>query len=128
MDSKSRRPLNQIPRGEPRLLEGARLFNAGAFFESHEAWESLWHEVEGQERLLLQGLIQLAAAYHHLTHRNAAGARYLYTKGRARLVPWLPAHAGLELREWLTQVDSDFQRAGQGQPIVQAPSLKVTSE
>lgn len=49
---------------------GVDLYNHGYFWEAHEAWESLWHlcpRASG-ERLLLQGLIQLAAA--HLKRRQ----------------------------------------------------------
>ena len=99
-----------IPPGEPRLLEGVRLFNAAAYFESHEVWESLWHELEGEERGLLQGLIQIAAAYHHLMRGNLAGATYLYGRARVRLKRWLPRRAGLELSAFMTQVDAQFAR------------------
>ncbi len=106
----ARRRFGCVPPGEPRLLEGARLFNAGAFFESHEAWESLWHEVEGEERELLQGLIQLAAAYHHAHQGNDTGARYLYRRGRARVARWEPAHAGMAITAFLALVDQDFAK------------------
>ncbi len=46
------------------LRRGAELFEAGKFFEAHEAWEELWLTLEGTDKLFVQGLIQLAAAYH----------------------------------------------------------------
>jgi predicted metal-dependent hydrolase len=49
----------------PDLFERGRLlFNAGRFFEAHEAWEGAWRAESGTVRLLLQGLIQVAAGYH----------------------------------------------------------------
>lgn len=45
-----------------RFGEGLRAFNAGRFHESHEIWEVLWLEAEGEEKELLQCLVQLAAA------------------------------------------------------------------
>ena len=117
---------DSIPRGEPRLLQGARRFNRGHYFEAHEAWESLWHDVEGRELPLLQGLIQLAAAYHHLTQKNLPGATYLYARGRARLIPWLPMHAGMRLAEWLARVDEDFTRLTEGRARQRSrPTLKI---
>lgn len=47
-----------------RLHRGAALFEAGRFFEAHEVWEEAWLEESGGERLVLQGLIQLAAALY----------------------------------------------------------------
>ena len=48
-------------------------FNAGRFFESHEDWETIWHEAEGAHRLWLQGLIQVAAGFHHVLHGTSSG-------------------------------------------------------
>ena len=60
---------------DQRLLDRAvTLFNAGAFFEAHEDWETLWNDAQGEERLWLQGLIQWAAAFvHHDRGYHASG-------------------------------------------------------
>jgi uncharacterized protein len=60
----------------PEYAPGARLFNAGHWWEAHEAWEAPWMQAAGQERAFLQALILLAAALHKrwahgsLAHRN----------------------------------------------------------
>ena len=123
-----RRRFGHVPPTEPRLIEGVRLFNAGKFFESHEVWESLWHEVGGKERELLQGLIQLAAAYHHLSRRNYTGAHYLYAKGRAHLAPWVPEHAGIAIGDLLAQMAEDFAQVAQGKPPACTPQLAFESQ
>lgn len=46
------------------LSRGRRLFDAGRFFEAHEAWEDAWRVETGDVRLFLQGLIQIAAGFH----------------------------------------------------------------
>ena len=46
------------------FLRGCDFFNRGWWWEAHEAWEDLWHVVEGHHPRqwdLLKGLIQLAA-------------------------------------------------------------------
>ena len=48
---------------DPRLEKGRALFNAGRFFEAHDAWEELWREAVGPRRTFLQGLIQIAAGF-----------------------------------------------------------------
>jgi predicted metal-dependent hydrolase len=42
------------------------LFNAGKFWESHEAWEKIWQRHPEPWRYFVQGLIQAAAAHHQL--------------------------------------------------------------
>lgn len=68
------------------IAEGVALFNAQKFWEAHEAWERLWLEADGDEKLFLQGLIQLAAAYHHVQRGTARpGGLRLFAKARAKL-------------------------------------------
>ncbi len=59
----------------PEFQWAVTLFNAGYYWESHEAWESLWHQA-GRTGLLadyLKGLIKLAAAGVKLREHNLAG-------------------------------------------------------
>ena len=66
---------------------GAFLFDAGAFFEAHEAWEERWRiETDPACRLCLQGLIQVAAAFHKLIVLGAEEpASRLLARGLAKL-------------------------------------------
>ena len=63
----------------------ATLWNEGLFFEVHEVLEAVWKTAAGTERQALQGVIQVAVAYHHLAHGNRRGARSLLAEGRSRL-------------------------------------------
>ena len=118
-----RRHFVNIPCGEPRLEKGAALFNRHAYFEAHEVWESLWHDVDGEERQLLQGLIQLAAALYHLTRGNRPGAEELYLKGRARVACWAPQYVGLLLGDFLEAVDAHFNAIARGEVPSSSPML-----
>jgi len=59
------------------------LFDAGRYFEAHEAWEAGWLGCERGTSAsnLLQGLIQCAAACLKLQHGQGRGARSLAAKG-----------------------------------------------
>jgi hypothetical protein len=61
------------------------LWNERLFFEVHEVLEAVWKTASGGTRQVLQGVIQIAVAYHHLAHRNVRGARTLLVEGRARI-------------------------------------------
>ena len=59
--------------------DGVRLFNEREFWHAHEAWEELWLEEDDDDRVLFyQGLIQLAAAYHHMKRGTFPGAVRLF--------------------------------------------------
>ena len=51
-------------RDSPSYREGVALFNAGYYWEAHEAWEGLWHAHgrRGPTADVIKGLIKLAAA------------------------------------------------------------------
>lgn len=74
----------------PEMLGGARLFNAGEYWEAHEVWEGPWNaaRVNGdlREASYVQGLILLAAALHKRWHYdNRAGGQRNYDKAVRRL-------------------------------------------
>ena len=71
----------------PLVGEGARLFDEGRFFEAHEAWEEHWLvERDETRRRFLQGLIQVAAAFHKLVVSQAPlPAASLFAKALAKL-------------------------------------------
>lgn len=70
------------------VLTGARLFNDGAYFEAHEAWEDHWGHGSIEERELTLGLIKAAVALHHLEQQNEAGFHWQAKEA----IPRLRAH------------------------------------
>jgi predicted metal-dependent hydrolase len=69
------------------FARGARLFDAGEFFEAHEAWEQHWKVATGDtERRFFRGLIQVAAAFHKAVEmRSPERAQRLLGRGLAKL-------------------------------------------
>jgi predicted metal-dependent hydrolase len=64
---------------------GIIFFNAGRYFEAHEAWEDLWRESRGPLRFYYQGLVQAAVGLHHLGRGNLNGATAQLQKSLAKL-------------------------------------------
>jgi predicted metal-dependent hydrolase len=56
---------------------GVELFDAGFYWEAHEAWEALWHAAgrRGPTADVLRGLIKLAAAGIKVRERREPGVR-----------------------------------------------------
>ena len=67
--------MNQPP-NLVHLIEGLNLFNRGRFFEAHEALEDVWRPVPRDRpvRRHLQGMVQLAVAFHHQSSGHNEGA------------------------------------------------------
>jgi predicted metal-dependent hydrolase len=76
---------------------GILLFNREAFFDAHEVWEDVWREADGLEKKFLQGLIQVAVAFHHYSNGNIAGARSLLERGCKNLAECPEEFAGISV-------------------------------
>lgn len=72
----------------PQAAEGLRLFNAGKYFEAHEALEIAWLEEKGKVRELYRGILQIAVVYLHVTRRNYNGVMKVYGRSRRWLNYW----------------------------------------
>lgn len=80
------------------LQKGLELFNAGRYWEAHEAWEAAWLVEDGDVRRMLQGLIQVAAGYFKaLVQRRPRAAAKLLASGLAKLEPIPDSLAALRL-------------------------------
>jgi hypothetical protein len=56
-------------------LRGIGLFNDERFFDAHEALEDVWRAAPPENKKFLQGLIQVAVAFHHYSTGNRVGMR-----------------------------------------------------
>jgi hypothetical protein len=65
-----------------------RQFNGEQFFECHESFEEIWQEEQGPVRDLYKGLIQIAAAFVHISRANFFGADRLSRTGLGYLAPY----------------------------------------
>jgi hypothetical protein len=90
----------------PEAVHGIQLFNAGAYFEAHEALETAWRAEPGYIRNLYQGILQVGVGYYHLLHGNYTGACKMLQRAR----PWLssfPAYCcGINLEQFRQDADA----------------------
>jgi hypothetical protein len=99
-----REPNGHLVRAPKKFQRGIALFNAHKFFEAHEVWEELWLRETGGEKIFLQGLIQLAAAFHHYSCGNWRGAKSLLAAGIVKLGRYPRNYHGLALTKFLAGV------------------------
>jgi hypothetical protein len=85
--------------------EGRRLFDAGAFWDCHEALEPAWLAADGTERRFLAGVILLAAALHKARAMGSPrGGRRNYAKALRHLAMVPDRWAGVDVREFEARV------------------------
>jgi predicted metal-dependent hydrolase len=105
------------------LQRFADCWNEERFFDAHETLEPRW--IASRDRGL-RGLIQLAAAFHHLQRANIAGARTTLERAALRLAD--PRNAPCEidqqaLSRYAQQVLATLDKTPPGEIIVSRPRL-----
>ena len=92
------------------LEKGIELFNAGRYWDAHEAWEEAWMpDRKGADSGFFKGLIQVAAGCLHYGRRNRRGALNKWRSGADYLRPYLPVHHGLNLAALVSATDRNRQ-------------------
>jgi predicted metal-dependent hydrolase len=93
--------------------KGLEAFNSAHFYDAHEHWEEVWLETPHPDKMFLQGLIQVAAAFHHYSRANLLGTQKLLRAGLLKLDRFPEIHGGLEIealresvRGWLDTLDA----------------------
>jgi len=108
-----------LPLAENHRL-GCEHFNAGRFFQAHEAWETAWKQTRQQTRNTVdvdffKGLSQLGAAYVHLLRGNARGATWLLRRAASRLSEQPGVHLGIDARAVAAAAGADADRIERGE-------------
>ena len=90
-----------------RFAAGLKQFNSRLFFDAHETWEEIWLASAEPDKTFLQGIIQIAAAFHHYGRGNMRGTQSLLEAGLRRLERFAHGHYGIDVealraaaREW----------------------------
>ncbi len=82
------------------------LFDRGSYLASHELFEELWEQDEGEGAEVFKGLIQASMCLYHFQKGNLDGARKHYRGHRRCLAPFLPAHLGVDVERLLRDMQN----------------------
>ena len=96
------------------LIEAARAFNAGHYFEAHELLEECLDVVPDELWELFVGLIQIAVGYHKTTQQLWSGSRRMLERGLEKLMGFPAQAAGLNLEVLRQRVRDDIERLRAG--------------
>jgi predicted metal-dependent hydrolase len=76
-----------MPHNKTAFNRGLDLFNRAHFFDAHEVLEDVWREapLHSPSRRHLQGMVQLAVAFHHHSTGNYVGAHSVLERAMRNL-------------------------------------------
>ena len=106
---------------------GLAHFNSRRFFEAHEVWEEVWLVEDEPEKTFLQGLIQLAAAFHHYGRGNPSGAESLLASGIVKLSRFPEHYHELSIGELRTAGKQWARLLGEGKDPGSTKLPKIAS-
>lgn len=108
-----------------KFRQGVEQFNTRHFFEAHETWEEIWLGSREPEKTFLQGIIQIAAAFHHYRRGNTQGTRTLLEAGLRRLekFPAIHNHLALEALRVAARTWADTLTRGDDPGPTQVPKI-----
>ena len=77
--------------------EALNLFNSQNWYEAHDALEDIWNELDGDERQVIQGILQISVSQFHLSKGNNNGAIILLGEGIGRIKKRSHINLGVDL-------------------------------
>ena len=111
-----------------KFQRGVELFNSREFFLAHEVWEEIWMHESEPEKTFLQGLIQLAAAFHHYVRGNFEGAQSLLAAAAVKLQRFAPSHRGIAVADLRNETIAWARALGAGNDLGKdaLPKIRVS--
>ncbi|WP_288249265.1 DUF309 domain-containing protein [uncultured Prochlorococcus sp.] len=79
------------------LVTALNLFNNCEWYEAHDAFEEIWNSVDGDERQVIQGILQVSVSQFHLSNGNLNGATILLGEGLGRIKNRTKINLGIDL-------------------------------
>ena len=77
-----------------------KLFNDQKWYEAHDAFEDIWNGLNGDERQIVQGILQVAVSQFHLSKGNSNGATILLGEGLGRIKTRTTIDLGVDLQSF----------------------------
>ena len=85
---------------EDALSTALNLFNNHEWYEAHDAFEEIWNTVDGDERQVIQGILQVSVSQFHLSKGNLNGATILLGEGLGRIKTRTKLNLGIDLESF----------------------------
>lgn len=96
---------------------GIECFNRRQFFTCHELLEEIWLEEPPEEKPYYQGIIQVAAGFHHYLNHNLRGTASLVRAGAEKLRRFPPGYHGIDVAGLLAALAPWLERLERGEAL-----------
>lgn len=108
------------------LRRGIDLFNRGEFFEAHEVLEDVWRVAPHEYKKFLQGIVQLAVAFHHRSTGNFRGMRSVMERGMKNITDHPKDCCGLRVSELVNSFAGWRKAMDSGSDFADPPHIEVS--
>ena len=85
---------------ENTFSNALNLFNSQKWYEAHDAFEDIWNTLDGDERQIIQGILQVSVSQFHLSKGNVNGATILLGEGLGRIKNRTNIDLGIDLESF----------------------------
>ena len=99
------------------LQEAIDLFNNQKWYEAHDAFEDIWNDLVGDERQIVQGILQVAVSQFHLNKGNYNGAMILLGEGIGRIRNRVSDDLGIDLSLFCRNLESMLNKLHSDIPL-----------
>ena len=112
------------------LDDALDLFNNQKWYEAHDAFEEIWNELYGDERQIIQGILQVSVSQFHLSKGNLNGAMILLGEGLGRIKSRVSVDLGLDLSSFCNSLEVLLEKLHSKVPLSNddAPFLNKNNE
>ena len=115
------------------FYNGLNAFNDKDYYDAHEYWEDLSSDYILKDAKFIQGLIQLAVGYFHISNYNKNGAVGLLTKSFNKFELYSQKHRGIDVEYVMNAIVKSLENLNKIEDVKDfdwalAPFIKVCDE
>ena len=92
------------------LAKAIREFNSWRFYDCHETLEDVWRAERSELKDFYQGIIKVAAGFHHLLRDNHKGTVNLLGPALTLLEPYRPSCLGVNVQRLIDEATACYDR------------------
>ena len=104
---------------EDNFSNALNLFNNQKWYEAHDAFEEIWNTLDGDERQIIQGILQVSVSQFHLTKGNINGATILMGEGLGRIKKRTNINLGVDLESFCKSLEELLRKLQYGEKLME---------